>query len=308
MYKTAYGDFNGDLWEDFCQLCFKLKYETEGYQEMPAWQGDFGIEGFTRTGYVFQCYCPDMEYNPDKLYEVQRDKVTTDLAKLITYEKELQGYLKTIKITKWIFVTPEYKKKDLVKHCQEKALEYRQINSNILASDFDVLVHDIEFFAEQIPLVFNFRGKKIDIDPKEKTTEEDIADWKSKQIPFVDNAVKKHGYRVPENAKKFDEKVNSLTHKSISDFLNGDILIRKWAQNYQDQYEKFQKVVGLYEEKVKEKCAVNNGNSNQLYVEIEYELKAKLKESFSYLDDIMIDRLTNRVMADWVLRCPLNFD
>ncbi len=165
MYKTPYGNFNGDSWEDFCQLCFKLKYESDGYQEMPAWQGDLGIEGFTRSGIFFQCYCPDAEYNPDKLYEVQRDKITTDLGKLITYEKELKAYLKTIKVTKWIFVTPEYKKKDLVKHCQDKAEEYRRITSTILAPDFDVLVHDIEFYSEQIPIFLNFRERKLDIDP-----------------------------------------------------------------------------------------------------------------------------------------------
>lgn len=53
MYKTEHGDFNGTGWENFCQICFKMKYENEGYQEMPAWQGDLGIEGFTRTGITF---------------------------------------------------------------------------------------------------------------------------------------------------------------------------------------------------------------------------------------------------------------
>jgi hypothetical protein len=53
MYKTAYGTFDGNSWEDFCQQCFKLKYENDGYQEMPAWQGDLGIEGFTRSGILW---------------------------------------------------------------------------------------------------------------------------------------------------------------------------------------------------------------------------------------------------------------
>lgn len=74
MYKTDYGTFNENSWEDFCQQCFKLKYEKDGYQEMPAWQGDLGIEGFTRSGLLFQCYCPDAEYNPDKLYKEQWKK------------------------------------------------------------------------------------------------------------------------------------------------------------------------------------------------------------------------------------------
>jgi len=308
MYRTPYGNFNGDSWEDFCQLCFKLKYENDGYQEMPAWQGDLGIEGFTRSGIFFQCYCPDTEYNPDKLYEMQRDKITTDLCKLVTYEKELKAYLKTIQVTKWIFVTPEYKKKDLVKHCQDKAEDYRKITSSILAPDFDVLVHDIEFYSEQIPIFLNFREKKLDIDPKEKKSEGEIADWKSKSISLVDNAIKKHKQRIPEKAKNIDEKINNLTQKSVSDFLNGDAMIRKWAEKYQDQYEKFQKVVDQFEKRVEEKCAVADGNSNILYNEIEVELNEKIKASFRFLDVTMIDRLTARVMADWILRCPISFE
>jgi len=91
MFKTAYGVFNGNSWEDFCQQCFKIKYEKDGYQEMPAtFKGDLGIEGYTRNGILFQCYCPDMEYDPAKLYEAQRDKVTKDLGKILINEKELK--------------------------------------------------------------------------------------------------------------------------------------------------------------------------------------------------------------------------
>lgn len=64
MIKGKYSTYDGNSWEDFCQICLKLKFESEGYQELPAWQGDMGIEGFTRTGKVFQCYCPDDDYDP----------------------------------------------------------------------------------------------------------------------------------------------------------------------------------------------------------------------------------------------------
>ena len=308
MYKTAYGVFNGSSWEDFCQLCFKKKYEADGYQEMPAtFKGDLGIEGFTRSGILFQCYCPDMEYDPTKLYEAQRDKITRDLTKLINNQKELQPYLGIQKIKTWIFVTPEYNNKELVKHCSQKADELRKMKLPLLDDGFDVLIHDIEFYSAEVPIVLNFRQEKLDIDP-EKRSPKEIADWKSKEISLVDNAVKKHNQRVPERVLDRDFKVNKLTQKSVSDFLNGDSLIRKWAEKYQDQYEKFQRVIALFEEKVEEKCAVFDGNSNQLYYEIETELKAKIKSSFDYLDDIMIDRLTNRVMADWILRCPISFE
>lgn len=124
MLKCKYGTYDGNSWEKLCQVCLKMKFELEGYQELPAWKGDMGIEGFTRTGMVFQCYCPDEDYEPNTLYEKQRDKVTKDLRKLETYFNDLKGFLRDITISKWIFLTPMYKNKELVKHCHDKAEEY----------------------------------------------------------------------------------------------------------------------------------------------------------------------------------------
>jgi hypothetical protein len=308
MYKTEHGDFNGTTWEEFCQICFKRKYEAVGYQEMPAWQGDLGIEGFTRSGILFQCYCPDEEYAPDDLYEKQRDKITTDLKKLISNEKELKNYLKDIKVKQWIFVTPGYKKKDIVKHCQEKAAEYRKLNLSILDINFDVLIYDIDFFATEIPLVLDYRKQKIEINPSSQKSEIEIADWKTKEISLVENAIRKHGQRIASTSTNRDNKINILTQNSIEHFLNGNITIKIMQDKFPKDYEKFIRVVSLFEKKVEEHCITNTGDNNLLYKQIEIELKVKLKEAFSYIDQITIDRLSEQVLADWILRCPINFE
>lgn len=62
MYKIEPGDLAGTTRKEFGQVCFKIKYEADEYQEIQAWQGDLRIEGFTRNGILFQCYCPDEEY------------------------------------------------------------------------------------------------------------------------------------------------------------------------------------------------------------------------------------------------------
>lgn len=308
MYKTEYGDFNGTSWEAFCQICFKRKYESDGYQEMPAWQGDLGIEGFTRTGILFQCYCPDEEYAADELYEKQRDKITADLKKLITNEVDLKSYLKTIKVKQWIFVTPGYKKKDIVKHCQDKAEEYRQLKLSFLDTNFDVLIYDIDFFAAEIPLVLDYRKSKIEINPLTQKSDTEIADWKSKEISLVENAIRKHGQRITANAANRDNKINSLTQNSIEHFLNGNITVKIMQEKFPKDYEKFIRVISLFEKKVSEMCITNTCDNNMLYKQIENELKSKLKEAFGYIDQITIDRLTEQVLADWILRCPINFE
>lgn len=308
MYKTQYGDFNGTTWEEFCQICFKMKYETIGYQEMPAWQGDLGIEGFTRTGILFQCYCPDEEYAPDDLYLKQRDKITTDLKKLISNEVELKNYLKAIKIKQWIFVTPGYKKKDIVKHCQDKADEYRKLNISILDDDFDVLIYDIDFFASEIPLVLDYKKKKVEINPLTPKSDTEIADWKSKEISLVENAIRKNGQRIASTVLNRDYKINVLTQNSIEHFLNGNITVKILQDKFPKDYEKFIRVVSLFEKKVEENCITNSGDNNSLYKEIEKELKYRLKEAFSYIEQTTIDSLTEQVLADWILRCPINFE
>jgi hypothetical protein len=308
MYKTEYGNFNGSTWEDFCQICFKKKYEAEGYQQMPAWQGDLGIEGFTRTGVLFQCYCPDEEYNADLLYEKQRDKITTDLKKLISNEKELKSYLKEIKVKQWIFVTPGFKKKDIVKHCHDKADEYRNLKLTILEDNFDVLIYDIDFFATEISLVLNYRKEKIEINPLTEKSETEIADWKTKEISLVKNAIRKHGQRISDIIPNRDIKINKLTQNSIEHFLNGNITVKIMQEKFPKDYEKFIRVVSLFEKKVAEMCIINTGDNNELYKQIENDLKAKLKDAFNYIDQITIDRLTEQVLSDWILRCPINFE
>lgn len=146
---------------------------------MPAWQGDLGIEGFTRTGILSQCYCADEEYAPDELYVRQRDKITKDLGKLISNQTDLQLYLKQIKVKQWIFVTSGYKKKDIVRHCRDKAEEFKSFNLPILDDDFDVLIHDIDFFATEIPLVLDYRNRKIEINPTTMKSDIEIADWRT---------------------------------------------------------------------------------------------------------------------------------
>lgn len=304
MIKTKYGTYDGNTWEDLCQLCLKIKFENEGYQELPAWQGDMGIEGFTRTGKVFQCYCPDEDYAPNTLYEKQRDKITKDLNKLEKNLTELKDYLKGIRITQWIFLTPMYKNKELVKHCQNKAIEYKTKNLEILSDNFDILIYDEDYLAVQIPIVKNANGQKVEINVEHST---DI-DWKNSNITLVDNAITKHLKRLQPNVRDRETKANKLTEHTIEDFLTEQQIINYWKGLNPCDYEKFLRIVSDYERTVEDMCIIHTDNNNQLYDRIKGELKNKLKEAFTYYEDLTLEKLTKGVVADWLLRCPINFE
>lgn len=309
MIKTEYGNFDGDKWEAICQLCFKKRYESEAYFEIKATPGDFGIEGFTRTGKVFQCYCPDEHYTQNELYEKQRDKITNDLKKLQTFEKPLAKKLGGTLINKWYFVSPNYSKNEIIDHCTKKRDEIRALNLSIVDnSNFEVIPWDIDNLKPEIHTFIKISEQKVDINPKNKPSQEEKLKWKGKKISLVENAQRKHRLRFDINSINVDKKVDDLTEKSISHFLDGDSILNKWAIDYPDDYEKFINIVSLVEEIVVEECMFLNNDYNELYKRFAILLNEKIKSSFPFIEDTMVQNLCNRVMADWILRCPINFE
>src|SRR5690625_6734778 len=105
MYKIPHLGIafsNGDEWEEFCHSCLKLLHRDENYKSVDASNsGDSGIDGFTSSGKVYQCYCPEKEYTDSDLYEKQRDKITTDIQKLYNYQESIKILLNGIKIKTW---------------------------------------------------------------------------------------------------------------------------------------------------------------------------------------------------------------
>jgi hypothetical protein len=309
MIKTVYGNFDGDKWESICQMCFKKKYENETYFEIIASPGDYGIEGFTRSGKAFQCYCPDEHYTLDVLYNKQRDKITADLKKLKTYEKQLARKLGDTLIEKWYFVTPLFSRNDIVDHCTKKRDEIRALNLSIINNEnFEVILMDIDSLKPEIHTFLKMSEMKIDINPSFEISEEDKLKWKDSKISLVENAQRKHKMRFDLSTPNMEQKVDILTEKSIIHFLDGNNILNKWQIDYPDDYEKFIKIVSQVEEQVAEDCMFPTEDNNLLYKGFSELLTKKIKEAFPFLDETMIHSLCNQVMADWILRCPINFE
>ncbi|MDA2738624.1 MULTISPECIES: hypothetical protein [Bacillus cereus group] len=310
MYHTEFGNFDGDSWETFCQRCLKIRYKDGSYQSIPAhFGGDLGIEGYTRDGVVFQCYCPDENYDPKELYEHQRAKVTNDLKKLIKNEDELIKFIKDMKIKKWIFLTPEYHNKDIIRHCVKKREEYREKNISCLDEEFDVLVQDIEFFLKEMPLVLGASKDKVTI-KAEKVSQEEIVEWEKTEIAEVENIIRKTTATFPPNYNNnLDYRVRKLTNKRIGEYLNGSKRLRRLQMTFQDQYERFMKVVDVYESIVEDKCLYPVDDNKKLFDEIAKELEEKLIEEFGdVLDSMLIIELKQYVISDWLMRCPIDFE
>jgi len=307
MFITNFGTFDGNSWESVCQICFKQKYGDEYSEVKASSPGDHGIEGFTRSGKVFQCYCPNDNYSSDKLYEEQRDKITKDLGKLKIFEKQLKALLGDIKIKQWIFVTPKIDKNELIKHCTSKTNEFRKLTTEILEIDFEVLAQDAEFLLPHLKVALQEVNPKVLFNGF--STDEDKINYKNTESSLVDNSNRKHKQRLENNTvSNIEQKVDNFTDRTIKHFLDGKEILHNWYNVFPSEYERFVKIVSQVEEKVEEECMFTTSNYNERYKEIQNMLESKLQDNFSDLDKIMVTDLANHVIADWILRCPINFE
>ena len=55
-------------------------------------------------------------------------------------------------------------------------------------------------------------------------------------------------------------------------------------------------------------CITNTDDNNLLYERIKQKLKDRLMQTFPYIEDITLEKLMKGVVADWILRCPINFE
>lgn len=310
MFVTEFGNFNGDSWETFCQGCFKQKYSEEGYQEIPAdTHGDMGIEGFTsRTGKVFQCYCPDNDTTTPDLHARQKSKITKDLEKLEIYKDELVRYLKDTKIREWIFVTPTYRNKELIAFCKEKEEEFRKRNLSHLAPNFEVLVHNWDFYIKEASSVLQSINTKLDLTSGKNFSDDDVIEWKTKNLTFADNALRKFEKVVPKRKPDIPKKVNQITTSAVQGYLTGNEVLRDWQAFNQPRYELFVRVVAQFEATLPVRCALNEKTNPEFYKEVETELGMLIAKEFPELHTTMVRSLCNKIFYGWILECPLEFE
>ena len=163
---------SGEKWEEFINKCYRLRYQKDGYHEIPAtYQGDGGIEGFTDTGIVYQCYCPEKNYSDNDYYEHLRDKMHTDIGKFIdpNYGKTLVK-LGVHDVREWHLVIPEYRDKRILEYRTTqitRVKNYKDANPKqciYIADDFRIDIKVAEdFLVEFSRLTRLQQGNEIDL-------------------------------------------------------------------------------------------------------------------------------------------------
>jgi len=298
--RISIGEVDGPSWQEYCERLLKIRHND--YQSVPSkFAGDLGIEGFTRSGISFQCYCPDGDLPATVLYEKQRDKITRNINDLIKNETELAKLLGQTKIREWHFLTPKYENRQLLVHCQNKVSEVLAKQCGHIDRSFQIYIKtEDDYMPERQQLI----GLVNQISPSvEKVEDAHVTDWIDKNNEAFGIIDRKLAKVISD-----DKRRRKFVEENLKSFLVGSSMLEKIRQGHHEYYERIMKMKRAEEAQVTQFSLLGTDNNGRYLKETIERYESLLCHQFEQtVDRAVLQWLKSEAISDWLLRCPLDF-
>lgn len=268
-------------------------------------KGDCGIEGFASDGTAYQCYAAQQCMGPDELLKKQRNKMTIDIGKFIKNEKELREIFGTIKISQWNLVVPYWNNKDLIKHANKKAAEVEALSLSHASSNFAISILTGDDFEVERALLGNLSLYHFDVAaPAVQPDELDSWIQDNENLTLVNNLARKAKSINAGRAGYLREKFQA---RIVAQFIGGSVVLGRLEQELPEVYQR------VIEYKVSREANLEAETYVTTKVPAEF-FRQTLEEYRSELSGVpgisgrVADTLAREAVADWLLRCPMEFD
>lgn len=296
--------WGGDEWQEHVTLLLKRHYGPGEYVEVPDRdKGDGGLEGYARCGHLYQCYAAEEPLSLAELTKKQKNKVTDDLRKFRNNSKLLGKLLGSVRISRWILMVPHFDSKDLVAHANKKAEEIRNANLPYVAADFAVQIETERCFAVERQHLMGVGLAKADISI-EPANDGHVEAWTSQnptELSTLDRKIAKlPTLRQPSARAKF-------RHQMIRHYLDGQNALAKLKDSYPEQYEQVVEAKNHREQFLATETLLSEDSPSELIQRELQRFRQTVSSDVPGISSQIADRLMYEAVADWLIRCPLEF-
>lgn len=278
-----------------------VKYGPEEVQKVPATdKGDFGIEAFTFTGVAIQCYAPQEPLSTDDRYTKQRDKLSTDLAKLEKNASKLQDLLGDTILRRYLFFVPSFNSNRIVSHASTKSGEVCGKNLPIVSSDFRVKVCTADDFPEQRSALL---ARPKELVEATQLAPEEVDEWIDTNTGLVEQMQGKLGkvFSIPSQR-------NSYTKQLVAQNLKSDGARTRLRNRFPDQWESITRCVNGKEQTLAlDYSMLASSNTSNEVTSLASDLSKELRDLIPELGTDIARSIAWGAIADWLMRCPLDF-
>lgn len=293
--------WDGKEWERHCLAILRLHYGAHELHEVPDRHGgDLGLEAFSTDGCAYQCYAALEPVSTNDLFESQRDKLTEDCGKLKKNAVKIGRMFGTLQIRRYMFMVHRHDSVNLVRHGREKAVEVRSWALPFVANDFDIVVITDDAYSVERAQLLKLPPSLVDVavDSPDSTVE-----WSTDNPGLVSTATRKLSV-LPVNHAVRASYVNAL----VRQYLDGENALSKIRDKYPDQWQmavrcKISKENLLVLEHADSMETPSVGAIGKIASDLATELMATVPS----LGQPMARMLSWATVAEWLMRCPLDF-
>jgi hypothetical protein len=313
MNLDFFGDhMDGETWEKLCDDCYRIRYQENGYQKVPATtNGDAGIEGFTNN-IVYQCYYPEGEYSDQLWYEKLRVKLTKDIGKFVDEEYAVKLKSLGIKnIKEWHLVVPSYRDKRIIEHAKTKTdmvIETKKKNTELysyITDDFSIKIKVAEDFKVEMSRLIRNSCLDIKLNMAIKDADIDLSKCESVKVENIKRKV----MAVMGEISEQDEHYINLVNIYVEYYIRGIELLKIFSTDFPEVYGDINELLLAYKKKVYSKTLFNPDKSMNatIFNEILAEFGVRLEQEFKYLSFASVTELQHDMIASWLADCSMEF-
>ncbi len=295
----------GDEWQIWANQLLNLRYGPGEYQRVPDNQkGDAGIEGFVAAnGHVYQVYGPEEPLSTGQRYEKHRKKMTRDIKKLIDKGDIISGIIGNMKIRRWILLVPYFDSKDIVIHASKKTEEVIEADlPYIEGSEFRIIIQsEDDFSIERVKLLeANLSGVLVVADTISPSAVIEWADKNDNLVKTIDDKVARmKTMKDIERRRKFRDEI-------IKRYLEGQNVLEK-LRDYPAAYEGIRRAKSERERYLTTEVLLAAGAPPKILHDALENIQNVVRTEVRGVSGHTIDAVAWEAIADWLIRCPLDF-
>jgi hypothetical protein len=294
--------WSGDDWQDFALSLLQSRHGPMGVQKIPSsHKGDLGIDFYcTSEAVIYQCYAAEEPIDISTRADRQKVKITTDLKKMVDGADEVAKLFLGNLVKNWVLLVPLHDSKEVNLHCAKKTADLRAGHHPHLDVGIEVCIQDQKSFpgAALDAAMTALTTLSLSVGP---ATQEELDTWEAGSANLLATATKKLAKKVEPS------QLPGAVADGIEYFLKSNALIDALRSSAPDLHERVAAAISGRTRRLNFVGPQSGPAPNNIMnAELDSLIQA-IKSAAPNLSALNAEDIALGTVADWIMRCPLDF-
>jgi hypothetical protein len=291
----------GDAFEDTCWAVLRRKYRQQDLVYIPATMGgDYGIEGYSADGAVYQCYADRDSVTLRHRTDKQKAKLRTDTAKLKKNTKVLESTFDGMLVEHCIFMVPQYHAAELITYAAQVSKDVRGWGLPFISPRFAIRVKTLHDYPAELSAVLR-EGVAMALVGDVEVPESDVDDFPAKKPDLVQVLDDKLAVAATNS-----EEAALLRRRFVHAFLAKEQLMDALS-DWPETWESVERQRRMHEAFLEMQSILATDEPKLRITSVIESYRDALSTNVASLGPEDAQWLSVGQAGEWLMRCPLRF-